>query len=86
MIFDGHVNGSSLNTMAKLSALGIGTRPFFFPLHLQPVFRRAGLFFNVDAPVSENLASKGFYIPSGLALTHSQLERVAEVLLSCLDD
>jgi len=63
--------------MFKLKNSGIGTRPFFWPMHEQPVFRKMGLFKNECFPVAERLARKGFYIPSGLALTDAQIDIVA---------
>jgi perosamine synthetase len=63
--------------MAKLATLGIGTRPFFWPMHDQPVFRRMGLFDDVHCPVAERLARRGFYLPSGLALSDEDLVRAA---------
>ncbi|MBD1849816.1 DegT/DnrJ/EryC1/StrS family aminotransferase [Cyanobacteria bacterium FACHB-502] len=63
----------------------IGTRPFFWCLHEQPVFKKMGLFQNESYPVAENLARRGFYIPSGMALTDEQIQQVTtavkEVLL-----
>jgi len=66
--------------MQRLSAVGIGSRPFFWPMHEQPVFKKMGLFRNEIYPVAERLARRGFYIPSGLALTDEQMERVAKEL------
>jgi perosamine synthetase len=63
--------------MRRLAELGVGTRPFFWPMHEQPVFRRMGWFAKERCPVAERLARRGFYVPSGLALTNEQLERVA---------
>jgi perosamine synthetase len=68
------------DAMRRLAALGIGTRPFFWPMHEQPVLRRMGLFHNVSCPVAERIARRGFYIPSGLALTRDQTEQVAAAL------
>lgn len=64
--------------MQKLKAENIGTRPFFYPMHKQPVFKKMGLFKNESYPVSENLANKGFYIPSGLSITDQQIKYIAE--------
>jgi perosamine synthetase len=64
----------------RLKVHGIGTRPFFWPMHEQPVLRKLGLFSGETYPVAERLARRGFYVPSGLALTDSQMERVAEAL------
>jgi perosamine synthetase len=66
--------------MAALARNGIGTRPFFYPLHQQPVLREMGLFRGESYPVSERLYRQGFYIPSGLALSRGQIERVAETV------
>jgi perosamine synthetase len=70
----------AVEVMTQLRDQGIGTRPFFWPMHEQPVLRRLGLFAGVSCPVAERLARRGFYIPSGLALTDAQMDRVASVL------
>jgi len=66
--------------MEQLAQHQVGTRPFFWPIHEQPVFRRMGLFRGVHCPVAERLARRGFYLPSGLAVTDSQQRRVADAL------
>jgi perosamine synthetase len=66
--------------MQRLREYKIGTRPFFWPMHEQPVFRRMGLFEQVSCPVAERIARRGFYIPSGLALSEGQMEQVSTVL------
>jgi perosamine synthetase len=64
--------------MRRLAEEGVGTRPFFCPMHLQPVLRRRGLFASERYPVAEHLYQQGFYLPSGLALTDAQIDLVAE--------
>lgn len=64
----------------RLDAAGVGCRPFFWPIHMQPILKEKGLFANQNFPNSERIADKGFYIPSGLALTESDQERVVDVL------
>ncbi len=66
--------------MKKLAALNSGSRPFFWPMHEQPVFKKMGLFKGVYCPVAERLARRGFYIPSGLALTTNQMDKVIEAV------
>lgn len=64
-------------TMQKfLAEEGIGSRTFFWCMHEQPVYQGQGLFQGERYPNAEYLARKGFYIPSGLALTEEQMERV----------
>ncbi len=71
---------SAKEIMLKLNEYKIGTRPFFYPMHKQPVFNKMGLFVNEKYPNSEKLYEKGFYIPSGLALTSEQINEVSDVL------
>lgn len=64
--------------MQMLAERGIGTRPFFWSIGEQPVFRKAGLFAGESYPVAERIARRGFYIPSGMALTPEQMISVAK--------
>lgn len=66
--------------MRRLAAKGVGTRPFFWSMHEQPVLRRMGFFANAECPVAERIARRGFYIPSGLALTEGQMREVASAV------
>ena len=70
--------------MRRLSQHQIGSRPFFWPMHEQPIFHKMGLFAGEFCPVAEKIARRGFYIPSGMALTDEQMERVADVLKEVL--
>jgi perosamine synthetase len=62
--------------MRILGDAGIGTRPFFWCMHEQPVFQKMGLFRNEKYPASERIARNGFYLPSGLGLRDSDVEYV----------
>ncbi|MDY7013070.1 MAG: DegT/DnrJ/EryC1/StrS family aminotransferase [Cyanobacteriota bacterium] len=66
--------------MKRLRQYSIGSRPFFWGMHEQPVFQKMGLFKGVSCPVAERLARRGFYLPSGLALTDEQLKTVVEAV------
>lgn len=70
--------------MRRLGEYKIGTRPFFWSMHEQPVFRKMGLFDNESCPVAEKISRRGFYLPSGLALSDIQIERVAQVVVEIL--
>jgi perosamine synthetase len=80
IVLEESVPFDAAEAMRRLAAQGIGTRPFFWPMHEQPVFRRMGLFVDEAHPTSERLARRGFYIPSGLALTDAQIERVVAAI------
>lgn len=77
LVLDDDVPFDAKEAMTRLSKLGVGTRPFFWPMHEQPVFKNMGLFAAESYPVSERIARRGFYIPSGMALTDEQMERSA---------
>ncbi|MBX3590980.1 MAG: DegT/DnrJ/EryC1/StrS family aminotransferase [Burkholderiaceae bacterium] len=62
--------------MRRLAERGVDCRPFFWPMHEQPVLRRMGLFEGERYPVAERLARRGFYVPSGMALTPAQIDAV----------
>lgn len=64
--------------MAKLAAEGVGTRPFFWGMHEQPVLKKLNIEAGGEYPVAERLARKGFYLPSGLGLTLDQQNYVIE--------
>ena len=50
-------------------------------MHEQPVFHKMGLFQNESHPIAEILARKGFYIPSGLAITNEQIDIVSDTII-----
>jgi perosamine synthetase len=66
--------------MAFLRDRGVDTRTLFIPMHVQPVFRDAGLFEVESYPVSERLAARGLYLPSGTGLTEGQIFNVCEAI------
>jgi perosamine synthetase len=84
VLLDDDVPFDAQGAMEKLRDLGIGTRPFFWPMTRQPVFESMGLFENNDCPVAERLGKRGFYLPSGLALTDAQIAQAAEAMASIL--
>lgn len=63
---------------SKLGKVGVGTRPFFWGLHEQPLLKKYSFYKQQSLPVCENLARRGFYLPSGLSLTEEQIHFVAE--------
>ena len=80
LVLANNVPHSPAEIMAELGARDIGTRPFFWPMHEQPILLKMGLFNGVRCPVAERLARRGFYVPSGLALEDSEIRAVASAL------
>ncbi len=60
----------------QLGQRHIGTRPFFWPMHRQPVFLKQGLFAGQSFPGAEYLADHGLYLPSGLGTTLDDVRTV----------
>lgn len=77
VILEDNVPFDGEEAIRRLAEQKVGARPFFWPMHEQPVFKKMGLFENERYPVAERIARRGFYIPSGLALTDEQVEQVA---------
>ena len=76
LVLDRDIPVDNRERQRLLAEKGIGSRPFFWSMHEQPVYRNKGMFVNEAYPNAEYLARKGFYIPSGLALTKEQMQQV----------
>lgn len=87
LVLADHVPFDAAELAVRLRERGVETRPFFVGMHEQPVLQRLGVFAaGGKFPVTERIARRGLYLPSGLAITESQIgavsEAVAEVLAS----
>ena len=77
----------------SLERENIESRPVWKPMHLQPVFgslrkgkkkqRNSYLCRTVGGEVSEDLFTRGLCLPSGTAMTNSDLDRIIECVLRC---
>lgn len=76
LVLDKTVQTDNKAIQRFLADEGIGTRTFFWCMHEQPVYQKQGIFEGESYPNAEYLARKGFYIPSGLALSEKQMECV----------
>lgn len=77
IVLDRQIQADNKTIQKLLAEEGIGSRTFFWCMHEQPVYQKQGLFKEETYPNAEYLARKGFYIPSGLALSREQMERIA---------
>ena len=76
--------GDSLTLARALSETGVQTRPFFVGMHEQPALLERGLFGGERYQVSEDLARRGLYLPSGLTITDEQIDEVSKKLIGAL--
>jgi perosamine synthetase len=68
------------NSKALAEALrkdGIDTRPFFYPLHMQPVLAQ---FTTRPLPVSESISEFGLYLPSSIDISAEDQKLVIEAI------
>lgn len=80
LVLDESTGMDAMQFARRLKAEGVETRPFFLGMHEQPVFHQRGWFTDERYPVAERIARQGLYLPSGLALTETQLDQVCEVI------
>jgi len=85
LVLDESVEFDAHEAIYRLVQHGVGCRPFFYPLNEQPVFRKLGLFKGESYPVAERMYQRGFYIPSGLALTDEQIHYVSKSIKKVLN-
>lgn len=80
------INLNAKQAIKILGAKGIGTRPFFCPMHKQPILNEMRIFGNESYPISEYIYEKGFYLPSGLGLTEDNIYSVVDAIKSMLSN
>ena len=61
---------------AYLKENGIGSRPFYPPLHSEPAYGYMDLSF----PVAEEIAAKGLWLPSSISVTDEQIVYICKTI------
>lgn len=82
LVVDEATGLDAVEVMRRLAGLGVGSRPFFYPLHRQPVLNRLGFGLKDRLPVAERLGEQGLYLPSGVTLNDEQIVRSASALIT----
>lgn len=73
--------------MAALRERGIGTRPFFRGLHDQPALQSRGFGRSTaSCPVADAAYRYGFYLPSSLTLSESQVGHICDAVRSVVEE
>jgi len=62
-----------------LQKSGIETRPFFYPMHVMPVYKNAAKIFNLKT--SEEISSKGINLPTFFDLNEADIREVCHHLI-----
>ena len=71
--------------MKKLLKYKIDTRPFFLCMNEQKIFKKLGYFRKNSMNNSEYLSKNGFYVPSGLGISKSEVKYVCGVINKILN-
>lgn len=72
---------NSVSFSKKLSKYNIETRPFFFPMHKQPIVKKLKLINKKEKfPVSEMLYKYGLYLPSGIGNSYKEINYVIKTI------
>jgi perosamine synthetase len=64
----------------KLAKYGIQTRPFFWPMHEQHIFKKMKIFKNKKFPNSSYLARYGLYLPSYFKLRKKDIDYISSAI------
>jgi perosamine synthetase len=84
IVLDDRVAFDARGAIARLRAKGVDARHFFWPMHEQPALRKLGLFAGERCPVSERVARRGLFLPSGIGTTREEVDQSAEALKEIL--
>lgn len=84
IVLDREVRADNRMVQKLLAEEGIGSRTFFWCMHEQPIYQNRRMFEGEHYPNAEYLARKGFYVPSGLALTEMQMNKVIEKVIKVI--
>jgi perosamine synthetase len=71
--------------IGRLAALGVPSRPYFAPIHLQPFYRATFGFKSGDFPVTERVAASTLALPFSSRLTDDEVAYVADALVEVVD-
>ncbi|CCO23245.1 DegT/DnrJ/EryC1/StrS family aminotransferase [Maridesulfovibrio hydrothermalis] len=81
MLIDEDVFGASPDQIRiKLEEDNIESRPVWKPMHMQPIFRNNKVF---GGKVGEDLFKRGLCLPSGTAMTQTDLDRTVKIIKGC---
>jgi perosamine synthetase len=72
--------------MDDLDRRGVATRPYFSPLHLQPLYRRELGHQPGDFPVTERIAASTLAIPFSSRMSDDDVDYVAETIIGTVGD
>jgi len=84
LIINKKLDLNAKKVMIKLKKFGIGTRPFFWPMNKQKIYRKLKLYKSNKFPNSEYISKFGFYLPSSLGLKNNEIDFICKIVNNIL--
>jgi len=70
--------------IGRLASVGVASRPYFTPLHLQPLYRELFGFQPGDVPVTERVAASTLALPFSSRLADEDVQYVSDALVDAV--
>ena len=71
--------------IGRLAEVGVPSRPYFSPIHLQPIYRSMFGYRPGDLPVTERVAASTLALPFSSRLTDAEVGNVADCLQKAVE-
>ena len=82
LVIKNHIKKKANLIINILKKKKIECRPFFYPMHKQPVYKKMKIFNKEKYLNSERISERGFYIPCGLGITVKEQNKVISNIIN----
>lgn len=86
LLIDEGCSVKALDILRRLHEENIESRPFWKPMHMQPVFAECDFITVEDKPVNEGLFERGLCLPSDIKMTVEEQERIIKIIKKCFEE
>lgn len=83
--FDENCDVDCMEVIHAMNKENIESRPFWKPMHMQPVFEKNDFITVADQPIDEKLFKKGICLPSDIKMTEDEQNRVINLIKKILN-
>ena len=78
LIINTKLNIDAEYVMKKLKKKGIGTRPFFWPMHKQKMLKKYNFYNSKKFTNSDYICKYGFYLPTSLSIKNKEIDYICK--------
>lgn len=82
ILLKNNLNISRDELLDKLKNYGIESRPVFYPMNKMPAFKNIAIY--ESNPISEDIAKRGFSLPSSVSLDEDEIKFICNSLISVI--